>query len=206
MADFLIENPDGEEVADTLIRLYKTLSVMFANLDSKNVKELQTGKTKISSGDGLCEIDGSQIVMRDKGGGVRLLMGAGSDGEFVFLLKNALGDDTLSLSSEGEAVFSGDIKTAKNAEVGNALYLGRDDETQGKKLLQFYDDPSNDLKKVRIEALKDEKGYVSLKIVADTITLSTLSGVQDGYGNSFVTTNFEPYVEIGGVKYDVKFK
>ncbi len=205
MADFIFSMPDGEETADTLIKLYKTLSVMFSNLDSKNVKELLTGKTKISSGDGLCEISGAQILMRDKSG-ERLTIGADDDGNFVFILKNKEGDEALSLSSEGEAVFSGDIKTEKNAEVGNSLYLGRNDKSIGKKVLQFYDDETNDLEKVRIEAVKDEKGYVSLKIIADTITLSTFDGVRDGYGNSFVTTNFKPYVEIDGVKYYVNFK
>ena len=205
MADFIFSMPNGEESADTLIKLYKTLTVMFSNLDSKNVKELSTGKTKISSGDGLCEIDGAKILMRDGSGVCRLEMGSDEGGNFVFTLKNESGDDTLNLSSSGEAVFSGDIKTEKSAEVGNALYLGRDDESAGKKLLQFYDDETNDIKKVRIEAEKDASGYVSLKIVADKITISTLSGVEDGYGNSFVTTSFKPYVEIDGVKYEVKF-
>ena len=206
MADFIFSMPDGEEPADTLIKLYKTLTVMFSNLDSKNVKELLTGKTKISSGDGLCEIDGAKIIMRDKSGEERLNIGADENGNFVFILKNTDGDEALTLSSDGEAVFSGDIKTEKSAEVGNSLYLGRNDKSIGKKVLQFYDDETNDLEKVRIEAVKDEKGYVSLKIIADTITLSTFDGVCDGYGNSFVTTNFKPYVEIDNVKYYVNFK
>lgn len=204
MADFTFSMPDGEDTADTLIKLYKTLSVMFSNLDSKNVKELLTGKTKISSGDGLCEISGAQILMRDKSG-ERLTIGADDDGNFVFILKNKAGDEALTLSSEGEAVFSGDIKTEKNAEVGNSLYLGRNDKSMGKKILQFYDDGS-DLEKVSLVAEKDENGYVKLKIIADTITLSTFDGVRDGYGNSFVTTNFKPYVDIDGVRHYVKFK
>ena len=90
MADFLPENPQGEEIEDTLIKLYKTLSVMFSNLDSKNIKSIETGKTKISSGDGYCEIDGGQIIMRDKDGTERLKMGSDKNGNFVFYLKNVL--------------------------------------------------------------------------------------------------------------------
>lgn len=205
MADFLIENPQGAEVEDTLIKLYKTLSVMFSNLDSKNIKSIETGKTKIASENGWCEILGSQIIMRDKNGVERLKMGSDGAGNFVFVLKNSFGGDSLSLSSGGNAVFSGDVKTDKNAEIGNILYIGKNDESEGEKLIKFYDGEGNDMKSVKIRAVKDEDGYVNLNIVSEKIILSTLEGVCDSNGNSFVTTNFTPYVEIDGKRYNVKF-
>lgn len=206
MADFLFENPQGGNIEDVLIKLYKTLTVMFSNLDSKNIKSIETGKTKISSENGYCEIDGAQLVMRDKNGVERLKMGSDKSGNFIFVLKNTAGYNSLSLSSNGNAVFSGDIKTKKDAEIGNTLYIGNNDEEAGEKLIQFYDGQGNDMEMSKIMAVKDENGYVNLKIISEKIILSTLNGVCDAYGNSFVTTNFTPYVEINGKKYDVKFK
>jgi len=208
MADFLLDNiSGGEDVADTLIRLYKSLNVMFSNIDSKNVTSLETKKTKISSGDGLTEIDGAKIIMNDAKGKKRLIMGADDSGNFTFTLMNALGEDSLSLSSDGNAVFSGDIKTKNNAEIGNSVFLGKDDVNAGVKTIQFYDDDTDDRKKVRIEAKKDEKGVAELNIVADRITLTTLNGVYDYGGNYFITSSpGGAYVLIDGVEYPVKFR
>jgi dienelactone hydrolase len=69
--------------------------------------------------------------MRDKNGVERLKMGSDGAGNFVFVLKNSFGGDSLSLSSGGNAVFSGDVKTDKNAEIGNILYIGKNDESEG---------------------------------------------------------------------------
>lgn len=205
MADFLIENPAGAEIEDTLIKLYKTLSVMFSNLDSKNIKEIETGKTKISSGNGYCEIDGAQIIMRDKNGRERLKIGSDNKGNFKFSLKNTSGKNSITLSSNGNAVFSGDLKTQNDAEIGNTLYLGRDDENEGEKLIQFYDGEGNDLKMSKIMAKKDENGNVHLEIISDEIVLNTLNGLSDVYGNRYINTSYHPYVMIDGTKYDVKF-
>ena len=205
MADFLIENPEGGNVEDILVKLYKTLSVMFSNLDSKNIKSIETEKTKIASKNGYCEIDGAHLIMRDKNGKERLKMGSNEKGEFVFILKNCAGGESLSLSSDGNAVFSGDIKTGNDAEIGNTLYIGKNDEEKGEKLIQFYDGQGNDLKMSKIKAIKDENGDVNIRIVSGKIILSTLDGVYDAFGNSFITTSFHPYVEINGEKYEVKF-
>lgn len=207
MADFIIDNiKGGEDVTDSLIRLYKSLSVMFSNIDSKNVTSLKTDKTKISSSDGLTEIDGAKIKMYDASGVERLEMGAGDDGRFVFALSNADGEESLTLSSEGEAVFCGDIKTKKNAEIGNSIFLGKDEEGVSRKTIQFFDHEADDRKKIRIEAKKDANGVCELNIVADKITLTTLNGVYDYGGNHFITSSpGGAYVEINGVRHQVKY-
>ena len=205
MADFLIENPAGAEVEDTLIKLYKTLSVMFSNLDSKNIKEIETGKTKISSGNGYCEIDGAQIVMRDKNGKERLKIGSDNNGNFKFTLNNTLGKNSITLSSDGNAVFSGDLKTKNDAEVGSILYIGKDDEEEGEKLIQFYDGGGNDIKMSKIIAQKDNNGNVNLELISEKIILNTLEGVCDASGNRYISTSYKPYVTINGEKYYVNF-
>ena len=205
MADFLLENSSPEtleEVQTALIRLYRSLEVMLSSLDSKNILSITTDKTLVSSEDGSTYLDGAKLVMKDENGTVRLEMGK-ENGVFVFSLKNSLGRTSLTLSSSGDAVFSGDIITDEDAYVGNNIYLGS--ESSDPKEIMFFADAQDDSRRVRIRAVRDGGNVATLKIVADKIELSTLSGVTDGYGNRFVTTNFNPYVTIDGVDYPVHF-
>lgn len=208
MADFLIEDTRAqtvEEIQTALIRLYRSLEVMLSSLDSKNVKSLTTDKTKIASENGCTSIDGAKIVMKDAHDRVRLEMGE-ENGRFIFNLKNAAGDNAITLSSNGDAVFSGDIMTESDAYVGNGLYLGRDN-SGGSKQIMFFDGGNDDSKHVRIRAEKDALGFASLKISADKIVLATLSGVEDYMGNSFVTaTPNSAYVTINGTDYPVHYR
>ncbi|MBQ7718777.1 MAG: hypothetical protein IJT38_05700 [Clostridia bacterium] len=207
MADFLIEDARAEtleEVETALIRLYRSLGVMFTSLDSKNIKSLTTDKTKISSENGCTSIDGAKLVMKDANGTTRLEIGE-DDGTFKFLLKNRHGRTSLTLSSDGDAVFSGDISTEEDAYIGDNLYLGIGDTDD--KEIRFYDGGNDDSKHVRIKAHKDAQGFATLRIIADKIALSTLSGVVDSVGNSFVTaTPYSAYVTINGVDYPVNFR
>ncbi len=210
MADFTADNMmgiTGGDIETALIRLYKTLDVMFSSLNSQNVKSLQTDKTKIASSDGYTEIDGARIIMRDAGGNKRLEIGADGSGNFIFTLNNISGKKSIQLSSTGDAVFCGDIETEKDASVGDNLYIGRDDNGEGNKKIQFYDDEYDDAKKVRIEASKDEHGKVRLRIVAERVNFSTLEGVYGSDGYSFVTAGPDnAYVTINGTNYPVHFR
>lgn len=203
MADLLIEqsNPESlEEVQTALIRLYRSLEVMLTSLDSKNVKSITTDKTLVSSEDGSTYLDGARLVMKDQNGTVRLEMGK-KNGAFVFALKNAHGQTSLTLSSSGDAVFSGDIRTDEDAYIGNNIYLGA--QSSAPKEIMFFSDANDDSRRVRIRAARNQNNVATLRIIADKIELSTLSGVTDGYGNSFVTTNFTPYVTIDDEYYPV---
>ena len=210
MADLLFDNlgdMSGAETEDILIRLYKTLEVMLTSLNSSNVKKLETDKTKISSSDGCTEIDGAKLIMRDGGGTERLSIGAEKNGTFVFRLNNAAGQNSIKLSSSGDAVFCGDIETEKNASVGNNLFIGKDETDAGEKMIKFYEDAEDDSKQVLIRAVKSESGVTELEIRAEKIKLNTLSGVTDGGGNYFVTaTPYSAYVVIDGTEYPVKFR
>ena len=140
--------------------------------------------------------------MKDANDTVRLEMGQ-KNGVFVFRLKNARGRTSLSLSSSGDAVFSGDIMTEQDAYVGNNIYLGQD--SSDPKEIMFFSDEVDDSRHARILAERDQNNIATLRIIADKIELLTLSGVTNGYGHSFVTTNFHPYVTIDGVDYPVHF-
>lgn len=207
MADLLIGNIwETGDIETALIRLKKTLTVMLTSLDSKNIKKITTDKTEISSSDGRTTIDGTRLVMKDSSGVTRIEMGA--DGQdFVFRIKNKDGVDSITLSDTGDAKFRGDIETKKNASVGNNLYIGMEDNSEGTKTLQFYDDEEDDAKKAKIIAEKGDNEIVSLRIVANNIVLSTLDGVCDAFGHRFITSSERgAYVTVGGVDYEVKFR
>ena len=210
MADFTADSMQGitgGDIESALIRLYKTLDVMFSSLNSQNVRSLQTDKTKIASSDGYTEIDGAKIIMRDADDNIRLEIGADENGNFSFTLNNALGEKSIELSSTGDAVFSGDLETAKDASVGDNLYIGKDENGEGTKKIQFYDDPADDAKKVRIEAQKDSQGKVTLRIVAEKVSFSTLYGVYSSDGNPFaVAADGNAYVTINGTDYPVHYR
>lgn len=207
MADLLIDNiGESDDIETALIRLKKTLSVMLSSLDSQNIKTLKTDKTVISSSDGNTIIDGTKIIMKDICGVTRIEMGADKD-KFVFKIKNKMGFDSVSLQDSGDAKFSGDIETEKNASVGNNLYIGATQNSCGTKVLQFYDDNIDDAKKAKIIATKATNQIVSLKIVANKIILSTLEGVYDNMGNRFISTSErDAYVTVNGIDYPVEFK
>ena len=210
MADFTVENMSGisgGDIETALIRLYKTLDVMFSSLNSQNVKSLQTDKTKIASSDGYTEIDGARIIMRDADDNIRLEIGADENGNFKFTLNNISGQKSIELSSSGDAVFCGDIETEKDASVGDNLYIGKGDSGEGTKKIQFYDDEHDDAKKVRIEAVKDAQGKVTLRIIAEKVCFSTLYGVCASDGNPFaVAADGNAYVTINGTDYPVHYR
>ncbi|MBO4898444.1 MAG: hypothetical protein J5590_09130 [Clostridia bacterium] len=210
MADFTADSMQGVtggDVETALIRLYKTLDVMFSSLNSQNVKSLQTDKTKIASSDGYTEIDGAKLIMRDRDDNIRLELGSDGEGNFNFTLNNASGRKSIELSSTGDAVFSGDIETARDASVGDNLYIGRDENGEGIKKIQFYDDEYDDAKKVRIEALKDAQGKVTLRIIAEKVCFSTLDGVISTEGYPFaVAADGNAYVTINGINYPVHYR
>ena len=210
MADFTTEDMtgiSGDNIETALIRLYKTLDVMFSSLNSQNVKSIQTDKTKISSSNGYTEIDGAQIIMRDAAGNRRLKIGADGSGNFVFTLNNIWGDKSIELSSTGDAVFCGDIKTEKDASVGNNLYIGEDNNEPGVKKIQFYNDVNDDSRKAIIRARKESNGMVALELTAERIILNTLSGVYGSDGSYFITSGpYSAYVTINGTDYPVHFR
>ncbi len=219
---YIDKDASPEDVVSIFGALLHNLNEIMNRLTSDNIKSITTDRTVVKSEDGTTSIDSSQIVMLDGNGKKRMILGYNPKSKsFDFSLFNSNGTETLKLSDNGNAVFSGDIEGSritgstitgteidvdKDAVIGNNLYLGKNDEEAGFKRIQFYDDETNDLKKARIEARKDEKGYVTLKLIGDTITISTFDGVKDGYGNRFVTTNFKPYIKIDDVKYEVKWE
>ena len=204
---YISHDIDTSEVIETFGKLLHQLNAIMNNMDSDNVKRLNTNKTVIKSEDGCTEIDGAKLIMRDGSGTERLSIGAEKNGTFVFRLNNAAGQNSIKLSSSGDAVFCGDIETEKNASVGNNLYIGKDETGAGEKMIKFYDDAEDDSKQVLIRAVKSESGVTELEIRAEKIKLNTLSGVTDAGGYYFVTTSpYSAYVVIDGTEYPVKFR
>jgi hypothetical protein len=69
---------------------------------------------------------------------LRLKMGyEASTSNFVFKLFNSTGVETLSLDANGNAVFSGDINTSRDVNVGNNIYLGKAATTDALKGIYY---------------------------------------------------------------------
>jgi hypothetical protein len=126
----------ADSTENTILELIRQMGWMFSKLDSKNVKRLDTNETTVKSADGTTYINGPVLEMRDSTTQMRLEMGyEASSGDFIFKLYDAAGNLTIDLNSLGEAVFKGNIETAKNATIGEILKLisGTSEFTSGIK-------------------------------------------------------------------------
>ena len=206
-----------EEVVEAFGKFLHKANYLMRQLDSQNVKRISTDITEIKSDDGATKIDGTQIVMLDGKGVERLRLGQNKDnGTFDFILKNNRGNTTLKLSSTGDAVFSGDvtgsiitgstIDVEEDASVGNNLYLGKNDnsETATKKIVLF--ENTSDDKKATILAERQLDGTVDLKLIASRISFATTEGMRGSNDEDIITSTYDSYVEIDGVKHYVKWK
>jgi uncharacterized protein YjbI with pentapeptide repeats len=110
-------NSGGEDIQSTLIRMQKDLNFYLNNLNSTNVKSLDTNLTTIKSTNGETILDGCMIRMyTSTSTSPRLLMGYDSSGgNFLFTLYDSLGNATIYLDSTGKAVFAGILATTISA-------------------------------------------------------------------------------------------
>ncbi len=93
---------------------------------------LNTETNNIKSGAGTMTVVDDLMTVRDSAGRVRIRLG-NSGGRFEFVIYDENGSETITLDEEGsaefsgrltaEAVFSGSIKTSKDAEIGRYLKL-----------------------------------------------------------------------------------
>ncbi len=103
---------DTEALSEAIVKLQKNLSWLLSHLDSQNVKTLNTNLTQIESEDGATALDGAQIRMRDSAGRLRAVLGKNANGNFVFELYDTSGNTAIHLGNDGNAVFTGSIKSA----------------------------------------------------------------------------------------------
>jgi len=125
--------------ANGFMRMKKDLNYIMRHLDHSNVKRLYTEYCEIKSEHGETAIDGPELVMKKNGSTtVRLKMGYNpASSEFEFNLYNAAGVKTIYLDSSGEAVFSGNIQTDKNAYIGTNLYIGSTSEVATRYMMMY---------------------------------------------------------------------
>jgi len=130
---------DARELAIYVAKIQKELDFLMNNVDSKNVTQLNTNITNISSADGSTIINGNLLEMTDTTQ-IRLRMGYDTGtGDFVFKLFNDTGEESLTLDSNGNAIFKGTIDVGTDANVGNNIYLGDTSVTGTTKTVFFND-------------------------------------------------------------------
>ena len=152
--------------------------------------------------------------MKDGNETPRLVMGfnptEGEHGKYQFELSNAAGVETMTLDSNGNAVFKGKITasdieggTIKGARiesgstidvetdltVGENIYLTSEDdeETGTTKKIQFFDSPYGNYR-AKIEAERADDDWVEL-IEAGKIKISTPGGFVNSSNQSYLAAN-----------------
>ena len=170
---YIEKDATAEEVVEIFGKLLHQLNALMNNFDSYNIRRISTDKTTLKSDDGLCEISGSKIIMRDIYGEVRLEFGySKSRRRFEFTLYNDNGEETLNLTDNGDAVFSGEISAGStinvdtDISVGNNIYIGSG--SQGSKKIEFFkSDTQSPITGAYISATKDD--ITDLRIMAGKI-------------------------------------
>jgi hypothetical protein len=144
-----VEIPTGRTTEASIAKMKETLEWLLENLNHFNVRQLYTEYCQITSEAGETQIDGPLLVMYDKQVTPVLRLKMGYDtaiDTFLFQLFDKSGAVTVSIDSNGKAVFSGslnaatgtfsgslsaatgtfsgNISTALDAYVGKNLHLG----------------------------------------------------------------------------------
>lgn len=223
---------DTRSIAGIFRALQEYLFWILQVLDSGNVKYLNTNKTVIRSEDITTHIDGSQLRMFDVDKNARLVMGYNpTTKKYEFTMFNDTGNTTITLDSNGNAIFKGKITASEieggtitgakitggsiksdttidvetDLRVGNNVFVGEANEASGTtKKVQFYDDESDD-RRGQIQANKLSSGLVEIKLVANKKRLNALEGIFDYSGAEILSKNHSMYVTVGGVNYPVQF-
>jgi hypothetical protein len=113
-----------EQLVDIIVKMQKELNWLLNNMDSANVPRLNTNITQIKSADGETYINGPVLEQYDSEGILRLKQGLNTISSlFEFIMFDILGNPTIDLDSNGEAVFRGNIQTTKSATIGEVLKL-----------------------------------------------------------------------------------
>ncbi|MFT9498243.1 hypothetical protein [Anaerosolibacter sp.] len=127
-----------DELLEIVAKMNKQLDWLLRNMDSLNVTEINTNITRVQSENGETYINGPLLQMYDASSNLRLNMGLDVDtNTFLFNMYDNFGNLNMSLNSNGEAVFSGNIETLKNATIGYSLFMGDQENFALNRLINF---------------------------------------------------------------------
>lgn len=220
---YIAKDTDIDKVIEIFGGLLHQLNYIMNNMDSKNVKRINTNSTSIKSADGSTELNGSQLVMYDEDGVKRVSMGKNARGVFDFVLYDTHGNQTLRFDAvTGNATFSGDIIASDisgstitgstinvdtDIHVGDNAYIGDEDDENGEKTIQFFASEYDSGKgTITVEKDNSPSHATTLTIKANKIILSAFEGIQTGNGDDIITESFNSYVTINGTDYPVNWR
>jgi hypothetical protein len=127
------ENLKISEINDRMVAMQRQMNYQMRNLDSLNVKRLNTEITIIKSEGGEMDLTGRNIKMYDESSVLRFRVGLSTSGIYDMTMwssdaattdYDASSNASMFINSSGEVEFADKIKTKKNAEVGDNLYVG----------------------------------------------------------------------------------
>lgn len=101
---------------------FRKLQTTNKNLSIRNVQgTVNTNRNEVQSDNELLQIVGDLLTISD-GANIRIRLG-NYKGEFVFIIYDKKNNQAVYLNENGEAVFSGNVDTKKDATIGSCLYL-----------------------------------------------------------------------------------
>ena len=140
--DFDFFNSGGKlslsEVQDKMIGMERKMNYGMRNLDSLNVKRLNTEITIIKSEGGEMDLTGRNIKMYDETSRLRFRVGLSTSDVYDMTMwssntattdYDASSNASMYINSSGEATFADRIRTRKDAVVGQNLYVGFEQST-----------------------------------------------------------------------------
>ncbi len=196
------------ENIDTTTAFIQNAQIGALSADKLVAGNVDTEKVSVSDGGNQLEISGSEIVIRDKNYDRFLASYDKKSGKFHFILCNQAGQPTVSINSEGNAVFSGQVESS-NIYASNVIGTGslayqekvggvfaQMDRT-GIKIMQ--DKEQNRLQKVGMSVGDDGSAYLVLG-AGNGEDSTTINGVVYTNG-SFKVQKDEGHAMMGLVGY-----
>jgi hypothetical protein len=123
------------DMQDRLIGLQRQMNWGLRNLDSINVKRINTEITVIKSEGGEMDLTGRQLRMYDETSRLRFRVGLSTSDVYDLTMwssnaattdYNASSNASVYVNSSGEVTFADRIRTKKDAEVGTIITIGTD--------------------------------------------------------------------------------
>lgn len=176
--DFSFMNTNEElklsDLQDRLYGLQRQMNWGMRNLDSLNVKRLNTEITIIKSEGGEMDLTGRNIKMYDETSRLRFRVGLSTADVYDMTMwsSNAATTDydfssnaSMYINSSGEAVFADTIRTGKDAIVGRNLFVGKNNTTDKKSIrLQAFSTGTGSAEDIALRTIYSAGGLLGAEI------------------------------------------
>ena len=179
------------ENIDTASATISNAQIGALSADKLMAGTVDTGKVTVADGENQLEISGSEIVIRDRNHNRFIAAYNKETKKFQFLLCNEKGEPTVSINSNGDAIFSGQVESSV---IYASTVIGTDsvsyEETKGDVFAQM--DPTG------LKVMQDKDGVRKQKIGMTVGSHDGEAYLVLGAGNGEASTNINGVVYTNG--------